>query len=77
MISVRLISSSTSLICTFAGDRHEQKVGERCALEGREQRNRHERDEFRRVGHVSEYLHHSDECVPIIPKAGAQSPMAR
>ena len=61
MISVRLISSSTQLEMQLVGDRQAEQIGDRRAVERREQRDRHVGTELRRIGHVGEHLHHADQ----------------
>ena len=61
MISVRLVSSSCSLQLQLVGDRQAEQVGDRRAVERREQRDRHVGAELRRIGHVGEHLHHADQ----------------
>ena len=45
----------------FVGDRQTEQIGERGAIEGRQQRARHERAELRWIRHVGEHLHHADQ----------------
>ena len=73
MMSVRLISSPTSFV-QLVGDEAERlatsapySVASRAAPSAAE---------LGRIGHVGEHLHHADQ-VPTMPKAGAQSPIAR
>ena len=61
MISVRLISSSTQLEVQLVGDRQAEQVGDRRAVERRQQRDRHVGTELGRIGHVGEHLHHADQ----------------
>ena len=61
MISVRLISSSTSLRCSLSAIGRQNRLATRGAVEGREQRDRHVRTELGRIGHVGEHLHHADQ----------------
>ena len=45
----------------LVGDRKAEKIGDRRAVECRQQRNRHIGAELGRIGHVGEHLHHSDQ----------------
>ena len=45
----------------LVGDRQAEQIGERRAVECRQQRARHERTELGRIGHVGEHLHHADQ----------------
>jgi hypothetical protein len=61
MIRVRLVSSSSSLPCSLSAIGRQNRLANQGAVQRRQQRGRHERTEFRRVGHVGEHLHHADQ----------------
>ena len=45
----------------LVGDRQTEQVGDRRAIERREQRDRHVGAELGGIGHVGEHLHHADQ----------------
>lgn len=59
------------LAVQLVGDRKAEQVRDERAVEGGEQRGRHERAELGRIGHVGEHLHHADQRADHAERRGA------